>query len=129
MPTTGVPRMAEPPELWTFLVTNLIVLVIGGALAAFSFVAYRRDRESRFLLAAVGFALVTVGGGGVEPFYQTIFKGGYALGGRELLAMQSVEAFVVAAGLALLFAAIYTTTSRTRELRVDWQDPDEPVNE
>ena len=97
--TTGVRRMAEPPELWTFLVTNAIILVIGGALAAFSFVAYRRDHESRFLVAAIGFALVTVGGGGVEPFYQVIFKDGYALAGRELLAMQSVEAFLVAAGL------------------------------
>lgn len=121
--------MADPPELWSFILANLFVFAFGTGLTAFSYVAYRRNEGVHFRNAAVGFGMVTVGGGAIEPLYQTGLKGSYELGGRELLAMQSIEAVLVATGLAMLFYSIYTYTPPTRRLADDWREADERIGE
>jgi TRAP-type C4-dicarboxylate transport system permease small subunit len=112
--------MAEPPELWTFLAFNLLVLVFGGILAAVSYVTYRRKGSSHFGYAALGFSFVTLGGV-TELLYQVGWKQSYLLGGRELLAVQSVEALLMGIGLGLLFYSIYTFSPQQQTL-TDWEE-------
>lgn len=121
--------MAEPPEVWSFILANLFVFAFGTGLTAFSYLAYRRNEGAHFRNAAVGFAMVTVGGGAVEPLYQTGLKGSYDLGGRELLAMQSLEAVLIGAGLAMLFYSVYSYKPPSRRLQDDWRDVDDRVGE
>lgn len=98
--------MAEPPELWLFAASNLLVLAIGGALTALSIAAVRRSPENAaFQFAVLGFGAVTLGSL-VEAIYEFGIRGSYHLGGRELLAIHSVEGLLVAAGLAALFYSL-----------------------
>lgn len=98
--------MAEPPELWLFVASNLLVLVIGGALTALSLAAVRRSPSNPGLRTAVlGFGALTLGSL-VEAIYEFGIRGSYHLGGRELLALHSVEGLLVATGLAALFYSL-----------------------
>lgn len=99
--------VAEPPELWTFLAFNLIILVFGGVLTAFSYLTYLRTGSEQFRRATAGFVLVTLGGV-VEPVYELGIQGSYQLSGRELLAIQSVEGLLIGLGLGALFYSIYS---------------------
>lgn len=104
--------MAEPPEMWAFLLTTLIKLGFGGILTALSFVAYRSMTRNRsFLTSTVGFGLITAGGVS-EAVYQLVLKGDYRLDGRELLAIQAFEGLLTGIGLGLLFYSIYRHNNR-----------------
>ena len=98
--------MAEPPEFWTFVLSNAIVGVLGVVLTGLSLLAYRRDPTKRtFVLAAAGFGAITLGSL-AEAIYQLGIRRSYWLGGRELLALQTVEGLLIGTGLAVLFYAI-----------------------
>lgn len=98
--------MAEPVEFWTFLASNLVVLGFGGVLTWLSLLAYRRNPETRaFGVASFGFGAITVGSL-VEAVYELGVRGSYELGGRELLALHSIEGLLIAVGLASLFYSI-----------------------
>jgi hypothetical protein len=97
--------MAEPPELWAFLLVNSVLLVAGSVLTALSYRAYRRMGEPTLRLASIGFALVTIGGL-LDLGYQFGYRQDYHLGGRELLSLQTVESLTIAAGLVVIFYAL-----------------------
>lgn len=98
--------MAEPVEFWTFLASNLVVLAFGGVLTSLSLVAYLRNPENRaFGAATAGFGAITAGAM-VEAVYELGIRGSYELGGRELLALHTVEGILIALGLAMLFYSI-----------------------
>lgn len=107
--------MAEPPELWTFLVANLFVFGFGATLTSLSYYAYRvNGRKPSFRLSTIGFGVLTIGGV-VEPIYQLGLKGDYSISGRELLALQTMEGIFVAIGLGLLFYSIYIHNTGSTE--------------
>ena len=98
--------MAEPPEFWAFVLSNVVVGVLGVILAGLSLLAYRRDPTNRsFALAATGFGAITIGSL-VEAIYELGIRRSYELGGREMLALHSVEGLLIAIGLAALFYSI-----------------------
>lgn len=98
--------MAEPPEFWLFVASNLLVLVLGGVLTALSLAALRRSPGNpAFRGAVVGFGAITVGTI-VEGVYELGIRDSYHLGGRELLVLHSVEGILIAAGLAALFYSL-----------------------
>lgn len=94
--------MAEPPELWAFVVANSALVVAGGMLTGLSVRAYIRAGRRPFLLAALGFGTITFGGL-VSVVYQIGLRGDYHLGGRELLALQTIETLLITTGLAIIF--------------------------
>lgn len=98
--------MAEPPELWAFVASNVFVLLVGGSMATLSYRAYRRTRTASFRIAAAGFALITVGAL-VEAVYELGIRGTYVLGGRELLTLHTVEGILIGLGLAGLFYSLH----------------------
>lgn len=105
LPKTHI--MAEPPEFWMFAIANLITFGLGFSLTGLSYYAYRANRHSRsFRSATVGFGLLTLGMA-VEPVYQMGIRGDYNLGGRELLALQTIEGVLLGVGLGMLFYSIY----------------------
>lgn len=98
--------MAEPPEFWLFVLSNILVLVLGGVLTGLSLAARRRSPGNRaFLGASVGFGTITLGTL-VEAGYELGVRGSYHLGGRELLALHTVEGVLVAVGLTALFYSL-----------------------
>lgn len=97
--------MAEPPELWLFAVTTLFVLVPGSLLTGLSLGAFRRRGLPQYRLATLGFLGVTLGTVG-DALYQFLLKGSYALTGRELLLLQSVESALVGLGLVAMFLSL-----------------------
>lgn len=99
--------MGEPPELWAFVLANVFIFGFGATLTTLSYYAYRvNGRKPSFRLSTIGFGVLTVGGV-VEPLYQLGMRGDYAVSGRELLALQSIEGVFFAVGLGLLFYSIY----------------------
>jgi hypothetical protein len=52
--------MAEPPELWTFVLANLFVFGFGAMLTTLSYWAYRKNnRQPSFRLSTIGFGILT----------------------------------------------------------------------
>lgn len=97
--------MAEPPEFWMFLASNVLLLCAGGALTVLSYLAYHRSTDRSLLGGVAGFAVVTVGTL-IEVVYELGIRGSYQLGGTELLILHSVEGVVIAGGLFLIFFSI-----------------------
>jgi len=98
--------MANPPELWAFVLANIGVFLVSSVLTISSYVAYRQsDRQTSFKVAASGFGLVMLGGL-VEPVYQLVVRGDTNIDGTELLWLQTGEGILIAGGLGLLFYAI-----------------------
>lgn len=98
--------MAEPPEFWLFVASNVLVLALGGVLTGLSMAALRRTPENRaFRGAVVGFGAITLGTI-VEAVYELGIRNSYNLSGRELLALHSVEGLLIATGLAALFYSL-----------------------
>lgn len=94
-----------PPELWAYVLSNLLLLGIGSVLTMLSVLAYRRMDRRALLGAAVGFGVVTIGSL-VEAIYELGIRGSYELSGRELLALHTVEGVLIAAGLGVLFLSV-----------------------
>lgn len=97
--------MAEPPELWTFIASNVLILLTGGLMTVLSLLAYRRSRERSFGTAMAGFGLITVGGV-FDVIYELGVRNTYELPGRELLALHTVQGVLIAAGLAALYFSL-----------------------
>lgn len=97
--------VANPPELWAFLLSNASVLVLGGLLVGLSGAAYRRTGRRSFAIATVGFGLITFGSL-VEAVYELGVRRSFALSEQELLALHAVEGIVIAVGLAALFYSL-----------------------
>lgn len=97
--------MADPPELWAFVLSNIVTLALGGVLMALSYRAYRRTKNHALKVAVSGFGLITLGSL-VEMIYELGIRGSYELTGRELLLLHTVEGLLIAAGLAVLFYSI-----------------------
>lgn len=98
--------MAEPPEFWLFVASNLVVLLLGGILTVLSATALRRSPGNQaFRGAVVGFGAITLGTV-VEAIYELGIRKSYHLGGRELLFLHTVEGVLVAIGLAALFYSL-----------------------
>lgn len=129
--------MANPPELWAFILANTGVFLISGVLLGLSFVAYRQSHgQLSYRLAALGFGAVMLGGL-VEPLYQLVVRGDTFVTQTELLWLQSSEGLLIAAGLGLLYVAIVRHTPASRgsaegfeavdELRYDsdWPEQDD----
>lgn len=98
--------MAQPPEVWTFLASNVLTFLLGGSMTFLALKAYRRERTRALLFAVVGFGLITAGTL-LEGIYQFGIKGTYFLTGLELLQLQTIERVVIALGLfALLYSLV-----------------------
>ncbi|WP_423750608.1 DUF7521 family protein [Salinirarus marinus] len=98
--------MAEPPEFWAFIASNLLVLAAGTVLTVLSYRAYRRSRTLAFRTAAAGFGFITAGAL-AEAVYELGVRRSYHLGGRELLLLHTVEGILIGAGLMSLFYSLH----------------------
>lgn len=122
--------MANQPELWTFVLANLVAVGLGTIMTGLSFYAYYlRQRRRSFRDATAGFGLLTLGMA-VEPVYQLGIKHPSTPGGRELLVLQTGEAILLALGFGLLFYSIYRHDSDrsqqyTKEVQIFEESEDE----
>lgn len=97
--------MSQELEFWAFIASNVFLLAAGGTLAALSYLAFRRSGTAAFGTSTVGFATITIGAL-VEAGYEIGVRGTFELTGRELLVLHTVEGFLIAAGLGLLFYSL-----------------------
>lgn len=98
--------MTAAPAFLLFIVSNLLVLGVGGVLTALSFAAFRRSsRNAAFRSAAAGFFLITLGTL-IDPIYELGTRGIYHLSRSELLLLHSFKGLLIAAGLGGLFYSL-----------------------
>ncbi|MFC4358428.1 hypothetical protein ACFO0N_10805 [Halobium salinum] len=95
----------QSPELWAFVASNLLTFLVGAGLSAVAYRAYRRERARALLLAAGGFACLTLGTV-VEATYELLLNPGSHAVGRELFLLRTVEGVTIAVGLALLVLSV-----------------------
>ena len=97
--------MAQPPQFWTFLASNVLVLLLGGTMTVLSYLAYRREDKRSLWVAGFGFGLVTTAGL-ITVFYQFGIRRTYFVSNRELLSLHTVQGVVLALGLLALIYSI-----------------------
>ncbi len=98
--------MATSPEFLGFILSNIVLLFVGGALTAISYLAYRRDPTRSLFSASAGFGLITVGML-VEGVYEIGFEHPRLLTAVEILRLQILEKVVVIVGLcAVLYSLV-----------------------
>lgn len=97
--------MNEPPELWVYVVSNVVLLLLGGLLTFLSYRAYRRLDRAPLRGAAIGFGVITIGAI-AEAIYELGIRGSYELTGREMLALHTVEGVLIAIGLGIIFLSV-----------------------
>lgn len=97
--------MAEPPELLAFILVTSVFSIAGGTLSVVAYLAYLRTHQQALRVASGGFTLITIGGL-VELVYQLGIRRDYHLGGRELLALQTIESLILTVGLVVIFYAV-----------------------
>lgn len=101
--------MSQQLGIWMFAATNLLTLVLGVVLTVIAYKAYRREGLHAFLIATVGFALLTVGTI-IEMVYtfgaKEVLSGGFTAFGAELFLLRTVEAAFIASGLLLFIYSL-----------------------
>ncbi|MFB6178828.1 MAG: hypothetical protein ABEI77_03775 [Halorientalis sp.] len=90
---------------WLYVGTNLLVLLVGGALTYLSYVAYQRTTDESLGLATVGFGVVTLGAL-LEMAYDFLVTRGRELTTSDLFVLRTVESLVIGLGLLVLFYAL-----------------------
>lgn len=101
-------QTGQPPEFWTTLSSNILVLLMGGALTVISYLAFRRERDRSFQIAALGFLFLVLGNITLM-IYQIFVNRSYFLGGRELLGIQTIQGVLIALGFLFLLYSLYRT--------------------
>jgi len=66
--------MALEMEFRAFVASNVLVLLVGGVLAALSYLAFRRNEDRAFRVSAGGFVLITAGAL-AEAVYEICVRG------------------------------------------------------
>lgn len=98
--------MARPPELWVFILANMLLFIMSSILMTLSFLAYYQNpRSASYRYSTIGFGLIVLGGL-IDPVYRLFFRSDYHLNATERLLLQSGEGLLLAGGLGLLFYAI-----------------------
>lgn len=96
--------MSTPP-LWTLVVSNVFVFLLGGGLTYLSYKAYRRLEKSSLRFVTIGFALITLSAV-VEVMYAPAIAGIYHLSGVGVVVLYTIESLCIGAGLACIFYAL-----------------------
>lgn len=109
--------MTNPPQLWAFVLANILLFLVSSVLTILSYVAYRQsNRQTSYQITTIGFAIIGLGGL-VEPAYQLFVRSNSNVSSSELMWLQTGEGVLIASGLGLLFYAItrYDSGSSTTE--------------
>ena len=93
------------PTLWTLVVSNIFVFVIGGALTYLSLQARRRIEKSNLKYTMLGFALVT-SSTVAEVIYAPAIIGVYEIDESTLLVLYTIESLLIGAGLASIYYSV-----------------------
>ncbi len=87
--------------LWMFIVSNLLVFVLGSVLTVLSYRAQKRLGRDSLRYTTLGFALITASIV-AEALYAPGIGGGDWLETRSLLILYTMESLFIAAGLACI---------------------------
>ena len=110
--------MVSSVGFWAFIIANMGPVVAGGILATLSYVAYRRNGQSSYRLATIGFGLV-VAGSLVHPAFLFSWSVNFQITGQELLLLSIAEDIMLTAGLGIIFLAITRHKSSTSSTKTD----------
>lgn len=88
-------------SLWMFVLSNLLVFVLGSTLTVLSYRARRRLGRENLRFATLGFGLITTSVL-VEAVYAPGIVGGDWLTAAHLLTLYTIESLLLAAGLGCI---------------------------
>lgn len=88
-------------SLWMFIMSNVLVFALGGALTVLSYKARRRLDQDNLRFTTYGFALISTAALVEAVYAPGIVDGGWLTSG-QLLTLYTVESLLVAAGLACI---------------------------
>ncbi|MFB6194063.1 MAG: hypothetical protein ABEI75_03265 [Halobaculum sp.] len=97
--------MANPPQLWTLILSNVFVFLVGGALTVLSYRAQHRLDQDELRYVTLGFGLVTASTV-AEVIYAPAIAGVFKISGPRLLTLYTIESLLIGVGLASVFYAI-----------------------
>ena len=100
------PGPVSSADFWALTLSRLLIFLIGGAFAALSLLAYRREGKRSLLAAVVGFVFVAFGFV-FEWTYEFGVKGGLAFTRTELARVQTAEGLLLFVGFALLLFSVH----------------------
>lgn len=96
--------MSTPP-LWTLVISNVFVFLLGGGLTFLSYQAYDRLEKSSLRFVTLGFGLITLSAV-VEVLYAPAIAGFYHLSGTGVVILYTIESLCIGVGLACIFYAL-----------------------
>ncbi len=100
------PPMARSPELWAFILSNVLLFISGSILLVLSSLAYYQNpRSASYRYSTIGFGFIVLGGI-VGPVYRLLIRSDYHLNVSQRLLLQSGVSILLAVGLGLVFYAI-----------------------
>lgn len=97
--------MANPPQLWTLVLSNVFVFLVGGGLTVLGYRAQTRLEEESLRYVTLGFALITASTV-AEVVYAPAIADGFAVSGPQLLTLYTIESLLIGVGLGSIFFAL-----------------------
>lgn len=97
--------MTESPDVWLFVLSNVLTFVLGLVLTVVAYKAYRREQADFLLITAIGFGLLTLGTL-TEALYEFGINSGFHAFGRELYFLRTAEALIIALGFSFLIYSL-----------------------
>jgi predicted ABC-type transport system involved in lysophospholipase L1 biosynthesis ATPase subunit len=94
--------MTRYTHLWTLILSNIFVFIVGGSLTIVSYRAHKRMAKPSLLYVTLGFALITTSTI-AEIVYVPVLTNGESVADSQLLTAYTVESLLIGFGLTCIY--------------------------
>lgn len=94
--------MTSYTHLWSLVLSNIFVFVVGGSLTVLSYRTYRRMGKASLRYVTIGFALITTSTIAETGYVPALATGG-SVTDPQLLTAYTIESLLIGFGLACIY--------------------------
>jgi predicted ABC-type transport system involved in lysophospholipase L1 biosynthesis ATPase subunit len=94
--------MTSYPHLWSLVLSNVFVFIVGGSLTVLSYRAHNRLGKASLRYVTLGFALITASTI-AEVVYVPALAGGETVTDPQLLTAYTIESLLIGCGLVCIY--------------------------
>lgn len=94
--------MTSFTHLWSLVLSNVFVFIVGGSLTILSYRTYNQLGKDSLRYVTIGFALITTSTI-AEVFYVPVLAGGGTVTDPQLLTAYTIESLLIGFGLAFIY--------------------------